>query len=636
VPVPSQNTAFYTIPAGDNSYLESVLLGVYNNGLNAVVSFAAGGTYKLLREHIVVTQLVLTGASATGGAVVLTPFDTNTRHFYVGDAGSKLTLVSLTVASGYLTNSQSNPGMGGAVYLGADTIGRFVNVTFYNNTLLSSSNTRDPLAWGGAIYATQVLSLTLLYCQFIQNRALETVTDGSVYGGGLMVYHPNSLVMSYCTFRGNLAQLTGEPDSAEAGGGAVALFLSASSASSVTLRSCSFLRNQAIIQTTGSTGFNSQGGAVWVRDRDTSGTIITFYRCTFSSNVASISLASNSAETYSYGGAVYAESIRVRVNSSVFTNNTAIISTTSSPSNENIAKASGGAACVTGCSVRVTGRSRFVGNKAVSFREARGGAVAVLDGNQAYASFVSGAVFQANLALASAAGSVYAQTSLTQSAGGGTLAAYGGAVHDTCFTALFVNSSFTSNGAIVRGVGPADTDSGTGQGGALHITGHGLTFVRCNVTSNYVRGKEGSTGILVEVMGGGISADCSSCILTLNRTTLTNNSAVHWGSHGRAKGGGAYIRAGDLYAYGGTTFRRNVATSASDRLGGAVCGDDSDGLTSVIGLYDAVVVPYSGDDTTTAYNSVYNTAQTNVLQPTQVRQKDERGMSLRQADSCEP
>jgi hypothetical protein len=613
VPVPSQTPApttfwaSYTIPPGNNTYLDSVLQEVLANGWNAVVSFAAGGNYQLLREHTVVTQLVLTGASASGGAVVLTPSHTNTRHFYVSGAGANLTLVSLTVADGYLTDPPDDPGLGGAVYLGIDTVGRFANVTFCNNTLLSPSNPLSTKPSGGAIYATQVLSLTLLYCQFIKNHVLDVT--GWAYGGAVMVSDPKSLVMSYCNFQGNFVRVTGGYEAPEAWGGAVILTLSESSASSVTLQSCSFSRNQVLLQTTGSSAFNAQGGAFYVRDAG-SGLIVTFYRCTFSSNVASISVSSNSTSpitAYGFGGALFAENVGVRIDSSVFSNNTAIISTPNSPS-EAYVYAYGGAAHLSESSLRVTGGSRFVGNKAVSFHVARGGALDVA--NSEPTSFVSGAVFQANLALAS---------------GSGTLAAYGGAVHDASPTALFVNSSFTSNGVIVRGAGPDNSNSGTGQGGALHIMGSGLTFVRCNVTSNYVRGKEGSTGILVEVMGGGISADCSSCILTLNRTMLTNNSVVHWGDNGRAKGGGAYIRAGNLYAYGGTTFRRNVATGTEGGLGGAVCGDHRNAVKSFLGLYDVVVVPYSGDDTTTAYNSVFNSAPAKVVQPTPVRydgQKD--------------
>jgi hypothetical protein len=611
-PAPTTFWASYTIPAGNNTYLDSVLLQVLVNHWNAVVSFAAGGTYQLLREHTVVTQLVLTGASATGGAVVLTPVGTSGRHFYVSGAGSNLTLVSLTVGDGYLTDPSFDPGMGGAIFLGADTVGRFVNVTFCNNILLNPVYTLGTGGSGGVIYATQVLSLTLLYCQFIQNRVLDT--SGSASGGAMTVYDPKSLVMSYCIFRGNFVQITGGPDTPDARGGAVILSLSESSASSVTFRSCSFSRNRVTIQTTGSTSFNARGGAVWVQ-KSGSGSIVTFYRCTFSSNLAFISLSSVSTTAYGFGGALFAEDVGVRINSSVFSNNTAIIL---APNSLSTALVLGGAACLSNSPLRVTGGSRFVGNKAVSCYQAWGGALAVANSDPSSASFVFGAVFQANLALAS---------------GSGTLGAYGGAVYDASPTAFFVNSSFTSNGAIVRGV---SAEPGVAQGGALYVTGNGLTFVRCNVTSNYVHGKQGSAGTLVQAMGGGISADCSSCTMTLNRTTLINNSVVHWGSYGWAKGGGAYIRVGNLYAYGGTTFRQNVATS-SLALGGAVCGDESSGVKSFIGLYGAVVVPYSGDDATTAYNSVYNTASTDVVQPTQVRddgQRDEKRCLADQADRC--
>jgi predicted outer membrane repeat protein len=102
----------------------------------------------------------------------------NLRHFSVTGRTANLTLVSLTLAdSRIFTTGDAN---GSAIALTSNSVGRFVSVTFRNNTVTSTSVSGG--ARGGAIYASMA-RLHFQSCTFRSNGAFSLVrsSGGAIF-----------------------------------------------------------------------------------------------------------------------------------------------------------------------------------------------------------------------------------------------------------------------------------------------------------------------------------------------------------------------------------------------------------------------------------------------------------------------
>jgi hypothetical protein len=234
----------YTIASVNNTALDLALRTITGKSCASTVFITAAGTFRLLREHSIASRVVITGASAPGVVTLLT-LGRRYRHFTVSSSAGNLTVVAVTLANAYLSSGAAIV-QGGSVLINSNAAGRFVGVTWRNNTVISTSPSF--YARGGAVLAGSAASVAFIACAFTANAAYSPV--GS-QGGGLAITTANgNSNLTSTTFTGNTVRVIGLTGAVAQGGG---LYVSSASGSRrLILSSCTFRSNQALMYGTAS------------------------------------------------------------------------------------------------------------------------------------------------------------------------------------------------------------------------------------------------------------------------------------------------------------------------------------------------------------------------------------------------
>jgi hypothetical protein len=283
-------------------------------GCDTTITIVYGGTYQLTQQFTISSRITITGANSISGRVVIIPSAAGIRHFSVVGGSAVLTLVSLDIANAKHQTSGSH--VGGAVYAGAGSMVRFVDVTFRGNTistdtfssgaavgcdscssfasissryLYNTVSTSGNEARGGAVFVVSA-SYMSISDTFIGNNASSTSSDCKSKGGAVYCQSATTFRMNTSAFIGNGALSTSKSE-----GGALYLL---TPVKSPIIRSTTFTRNFAKVSS--ATGISASGGALYIST--TTGIEVQAANVTFTSNQA---IGVGSGVTGVYGGGAY-------------------------------------------------------------------------------------------------------------------------------------------------------------------------------------------------------------------------------------------------------------------------------------------------------------------------------------------
>jgi hypothetical protein len=314
----------------------------------------------------------------------------------------------------------------GLVYTNANGV-TINNSKFYNNTA-----SRD----GGAVQIIGGGSNAKIFNSEFENNT-------ATYGGAVSVVGSNTQITN-STFKNNDANTT----SAAEGGGAVYI-----AGSGTNITGSTFANNTAA----------EEGGAVFVRGTNT--------------RIVNSTLADNTAGDD--GGAIYWEGNNGIVDNVNCTNNTG----TSTGGNSK-----GGAICITGSNISVTG-SNFTSNSVKNKDETDGGAIYIAGNN------------------VNITNSAFTDNNATR---------YGGAAQLVGNNISITNSTFEYNNAI-----PDESKIDDGLGGAIYISGRNAHITGSNFTNNTARN---GSAIYVNPNGTG-----TNYVNYIDNCTFVENQAwVYW------------------------------------------------------------------------------------------------------------
>jgi hypothetical protein len=578
----------------DAAGLDSSLRVITANRCNSTLRLMRGGAYRLQREHSIASSVVITGAKA-GSGVVLRPYTENYRHFNVTGTSGNLTLISITLADAFRNGSATV--YGGSIYLAPGTRGRFVSVTFRNNTVQALDK-----AQGGALWSNAD-SVAFDGCTFVSNTASsEVVADGggayltlSSSAGGVSLTKPsfiNNTVETRSLVRGG----------ASSRGGGLCVDASIDTAARVVINGGRFLGNQAFGRST--------TGSVWGGAVHLAIPTAALEGVVFVGNHAYGSSSAGSGTVSAYGGAVYLSNpvlslipLVLTLRSLAFYNNSAVVARNGLVAGLRLG-AGGGLYVLRCCSALAWNETIFLGNVASSPKQAFGGGAVVF--NSVGTLGMDALTFQDNHARANG--------SQATSALGGGLVAHGLTAATASIT--FSNCTWTSNGAAMNN---------TAVSGTVFIRGGGLygrlatvTFDRCSLLKNQVVATGVSASTILSATGGALGLYTTNAFL--NRSTVVANSVVTAGLSSPtscATGGGSWTDSSTLTVVGGTVLAANTASArgaVTCNQGGAVYVL---GATAALRFLSGTVVEYSGSRAAnTAYNDVVVSETTAVVQPT--------------------
>jgi hypothetical protein len=587
---------FFT--ASDATGLDSSLRLITAHRCNSTLRLMRGGAYRLQREHSIASSVVITGAGA-GGEVVFRPYAFNYRHFNVTGTTGNLTLISMTLADAY----QDGSGIiyGGSIYLASGARGRFISVTFRNNTVRVRRNAAltnvEAYGQGGALWSNAD-SVAFDGCVFVSNMVWsQRYADGGAAYLSFRSYSDGVTITNTTFVNNTLETRLVALGAGVSRGGALYVDGGIGMGTSVVIDGGRFLGNQAIgrFLTTG----HVWGGAVYL-----SIPTAVLKGVVFTRNVAYGASSSRLFSVNVYGGAIslvkpVGLSLRLSLRSVAFHNNSAMVPWSWMPA---LRTARGGGVYMDGCcSVLIWNDTEFVGNVASSPRRAYGGG-AMLWGPVGTLA-LDAVTFRENYA--SVNGSMG-----TNAFGGGLM------VWSAPTTSLtFSNCSWTSNRAALNNTADGRVSVG---GGALYGRGGTVVFDRCSFLTNQAVGAAMSASTAIAASGGALALSVMNA--SLNHSTVVANSVVTAGpsaSSSCATGGGAWVNMSTLSVVGGTVFRANTANA----MGTVTCNQGGAiyvlGASAAVKILSGTVVEYSGSRAAnTAYNDVVVSETTAVVQPT--------------------
>eukprot|EP00981_Chlorochromonas_danica_P015381 scaffold11846_cov149-Ochromonas_danica.AAC.12 len=345
---------------------------------SVLMSIGSGGAIYFLGTQdcsLVISKSSFSNNSAdrSGGALHLEPSGSFSSAGSVSVTDSSFTRNQLRGVSSCLTSSSCNA-MGGAVYVSAAGM-VFENCDFRSNYAFTSSSTSNA-GQGGAIYSTTIYvlkskaSLTVRSCNFSSNGAAgeggalyisnqhyniqkSGFYDNVVYSpepsfstvpsqGGAIWFSDGALkgIVTSCIFSHNTAR----------GGWGGAIY--AASSSTLTLHLCSFLSNSAVSSYT----YAALGGALMLSNKAS----VVVNSSTFTLNFAQPNFTTVPLTYSGAGGAIYAQSVSLKVISSAFVSNAAY-------TGQFDAGATGGAIVLEDCQPMTITNSRFFKNFAAGY-----------------------------------------------------------------------------------------------------------------------------------------------------------------------------------------------------------------------------------------------------------------------------
>jgi hypothetical protein len=561
-PTISGNNAFeiFTVSAGVSVNLTTLRLASGNAARGGAIDNA--GTLTVNSCAFLNNDAVGNATTAGSGGAIF------------NEAGASLTIINSRFSGNESFDRVIAGGTasGGALEIAAGSSVSIRRSTFSFNQAVSGQGPNGR-AIGGAIDSTSAV-LAISNSRFNGNVAL-----GYSFGqSGAINNRQGTVTISSSVFTGNRAASIGPGGSAASG--AVTNVGTTPGSTTMTIRSSSFLRNQAVA-TAGGDGVTTMGGAFGgAMGSSGAGVIVNVSTSSFMGNQA-IAGAPSSTSTgnilagIAVGGAIENDTgATFNVRSSSITGNRA-------QGGSSGANGSGGAAFGGGigsfmgvATLNVT-NTTVVGNSAQggggTFGDGSGGGIAVFQNGRAT---LSGVSMAGNRALGATSGD---GSTGSLGAGGALLVGIGFGSGTPGFTfpdgssVSISRSSFAGNGALA---GNGSTAGGDAQGGAIDLAAGTLTVQTTVMAANSARGGSGAAGGQSgDGSGGGAFADNATSLQFQQSSIVANRAAggsLSLGaSAGAGLGGGLYIQPTASVFLDSVTFViANSATSGSSQIFG--------------------------------------------------------------------
>jgi hypothetical protein len=474
--------------------------------------------------------------------------------------------------------------IGGSIFVNKWGVGRFVNVTWKNNTLINL--TRETR---GAAIASSSVFLTFRSCVFTNNSVLSTygAHAAAVYiaNWDTTVTATTRLTFVDTTFANNTARTSGGLTpivSVEGGAVYVQVAPVRFPATTLVVRRTTFTGNRLTVHGTVNQGATYVSGGGLFADV----AYLEMSDSRFESNVVRVRPSSTLNRAFAQASALYIRNFVGYLDRVTVANNSATCSNCSALS------LAAGTLAIDSASVQI--RSTVIRGNAVAGPSAKCGGI--------YTVRPSGDM---SLTQVSVVGNVaFSNGSLALEARGGGLCVESQGSRSVTLDKCTVSG----NQAVLQGSTLATVAMAFGGGISVVAGGTGAIVISSsNVSLNRAWASVASPAVQVGAAGGGIHAQAAQ--VYLNSTTVHNNSAVQAGAVGTgpfARGGGVAVQGSVVWATGGTVFSLNTASSVGTSAGGAINGSD-------VRLLSATIVPLKGASAKTAYNTV---AAWTVLQPT--------------------
>ncbi len=563
---------------------------ISGNGATEAFQISAGVSVNLAGLRIT------NGVAARGGAI---------------DNSGALTIQSSVLMSNQAVGNASTAGAGGAIYNEPGASLSLLNSRLLNNQAIDNVVSGGS-AFGGALESATGSRVLIRNSIFKFNQVISNHGPNGRAAGGAIADSGATLSIANSQFASNSAQgfLLGESGAIHnldgavvisnsvfannqglgtgpggyAASGAITNKSDSSGSATMTIRSSSFTRNQAIAIGTGGDGVNTLsaafGGAMGTSG---SNVVVNVSSSNFTGNQAIAAMPSSTSAGNLFAGIAVGGAIE-NDTGATFNLRTSVVSGNRARGGASGTNGSGGAAFGGGIgsfmgqatlnltNTVVTGNSAQGGGG--NFGAGWGGGIAVFQNARAT---LSGVTLAGNRAI----GGTSADGTSGSDGEGGALAvglASGsstpGFVFPDMSSVAIRNSSFTANAAI----GGAGSSAGNGVGGAIDLDGGTITMQTTLLSANTARGGSASTnGLAGNGSGGGAFAGAGTTFNIQTSTIIANLAAggsVFGGAlSGAGVGGGLYIQSGALVFLNGSTFVFvNRATTQSSQIFGMTQG----------------------------------------------------------------
>ncbi len=558
---------------------------ISGNGATEIFSISSGVSANLT------TLKLVNGSAASGGAIdnsgallirscVLQNNDAVGNATTAGSGGAidNENGARLTIINSKLSGNESidnvvsgSVASGGAIESAPGSVTTIRGTTFSFNQAISVQGPNGR-AVGGAIDLTSAV-LTITASRFNGNIAVGY----SMGQSGAINNRQGTVTIATSVFSSNKAMAVGMGGSAASG--AITNVGSTPASTTMSIRSSSFTRNQAIAAS-GGDGVTTMSGAFGgAMGTSGSGVIVNVSTSSFIANQAIAAMPSSTSTGnvlagIAVGGAIENDTTAIfNVRSSVITGNRAVGGSSGANGSGGGAFGGGIGDFLSNARVNVT-NSTVAGNSAVggggNYGDGLGGGIAVFQGGDAT---ISGVVFAGNRA----SGSTSADGSTGSLGGGGALLVglgFGSGTPGFTFpdqsSVVVTHSTISGNGAS----GGSGLTAGAAEGGGIDLASGSLLVQSSFLAANSARGGAGSSGGQSgNGSGGGVFADYGT-ILQLQRSNIVGNFAtggpVFMGAlAGTGIGGGLYIQpTASVTLDTATVVIANSATTSSTQIFG--------------------------------------------------------------------
>jgi hypothetical protein len=558
---------------------------ISGNGATEIFSISSGVSVNLT------TLKMVNGSAASGGAIdnsgtllirscVLQNNDAVGNATTAGSGGAidNENGASLTIINSNLSGNESidnvvsgSAASGGAIESAPGSVTTIRGTTFSFNQAISGQGPNGR-ADGGAIDLNSAV-LTITASRFNGNIAVGY----SMGQSGAINNRQGTVTIATSVFSSNKAMAVGTGGSAASG--AITNVGSTPASTTMTIRSTSFTRNQAIAAS-GGDGVTTMSGAFGgAMGTSGSGVIVNVSTSSFIANQAIAAMPSSTSTGnvlagIAVGGAIENDTTAIfNVRSSVITGNRALGGSSGANGSGGGAFGGGIGDFLSNARVNVT-NSTVAGNSAVggggTYGDGLGGGIAVFQGGVAT---ISGVVFAGNRA----SGSTSADGSTGSLGGGGALLVglgFGSGTPGFTFpdqsSVVVTHSTISGNGAS----GGSGLTAGAAEGGGIDLASGNLLVQSSFLAANSARGGSGSSGGQSgNGSGGGVFADYGTT-LQLQRSNILGNfttgGPVFMGAlAGTGIGGGLYIQpTASVTLDTATVVVANSATTSSSQIFG--------------------------------------------------------------------